>query len=840
VKRQRHQRPDAGQAERALLPVRLALPGAEQDGEACQDAERSQRGAYGSASHQELQGIAVRLLHETLELARLHLSEGLAKGPQARAEKRIRLVGAERQLPDLVPLLLTRIARVRAEEAQERVRPGDGGREPDSGREEDDEHGRAAPTFVEERLGHGDRQEDERGHRGRQDAAPRSRQPEPSGQDPPKDHGPGRGGQPHLRAPRLPPAAGRRYGEDQAEGKRQRDVQVAGQVVRVHEAAVAADLLRLGERGESHLEESREKCGNEEKATAKPGPQEPRGCREQHRVSEHQQCRGRRLVRCDRDAGGGLRRSPESREDLRGLLVEPEARRGEPAQQPRGQRHELHDPEKRDAGYAHKRNAGGSQRPVTPVAEEGRRPDHEREQLNEKRALGLDAAVRERRQGKKDQQEDEPDTLGKGYPGTMTRFQGRYFAALLVLALGSRAQAADPFYLSLLKAGTESYRLTRYPQAADELRVACFGLLEEPPLLVECLARLALVQSALSRTADADLTMARFVDVETKFGAYSRAALQKEVRTEFEDLISSRLRPEVLAMVPSLTGLVETPEKRLSRLDPAQRERELIALSEREKESKVWPLWLARDAAAKGDHKSVVRWATRALEIDPRDTDALALRGHALTARRAHADALNDLRALPPARVAADPQLVGDLVVTLVATKDEAQARALAETLTPEVRARPDVARAVKRFATAAPAAEAAPAPPTPNPQPPPVEIPVNDIVANVRRLRSAGQKAEAKQVLVEALGRAPGSRDLRKELLETEYFLKDWPASAAQLKYLEPFAEGEEPWMFYGAVASYETGNLEGARALLRRARPKIAQNPFVEYYTRKILGTP
>ena len=52
---------------------------------------------------------------------------------------------------------------------------------------------------------------------------------------------------------------------------------------------------------------------------------------------------------------------------------------------------------------------------------------------------------------------------------------------------------------------------------------------------------------------------------------------------------------------------------------------------------------------------------------------------------------------------------------------------------------------------------------------------------------------------------------------------MKDWSTGAAQISHLEPFADGEEPWMFYAAVSSYETGNVDTSRSLLKRARPKL-----------------
>lgn len=101
-----------------------------------------------------------------------------------------------------------------------------------------------------------------------------------------------------------------------------------------------------------------------------------------------------------------------------------------------------------------------------------------------------------------------------------------------------------------------------------------------------------------------------------------------------------------------------------------------------------------------------------------------------------------------------------------------------------------------------------------------------------------AGKPAEAKGLLVPLAKADPKNREAGKLLLEAALLTRDWKLCAAQAAALEPFADGEEPSMFYAAVGLYETGNLDGARTLLARARPGIAPAPFVDYYSKKILG--
>ena len=104
-------------------------------------------------------------------------------------------------------------------------------------------------------------------------------------------------------------------------------------------------------------------------------------------------------------------------------------------------------------------------------------------------------------------------------------------------------------------------------------------------------------------------------------------------------------------------------------------------------------------------------------------------------------------------------------------------------------------------------------------------------------RGKAPESKTEAKAVLVPAIQKDPENREARKALLEAAYLSKDWKLGAAQVEYLRPFAPGEEPQMFYSAVALFETGSLDEARILIRNAQPHLKSSPVVDYYRKKVL---
>jgi len=100
---------------------------------------------------------------------------------------------------------------------------------------------------------------------------------------------------------------------------------------------------------------------------------------------------------------------------------------------------------------------------------------------------------------------------------------------------------AAAFYASRMTIGERTLEAGRAAEAADNLRVASFGLLDEPERLSECLVWLAVAQQRAGRAADADATLKRFQGVQTLFPSYPRLAIAPAVRSEFEALARKRM-----------------------------------------------------------------------------------------------------------------------------------------------------------------------------------------------------------------------------------------------------------------------------------------------------------
>lgn len=127
----------------------------------------------------------------------------------------------------------------------------------------------------------------------------------------------------------------------------------------------------------------------------------------------------------------------------------------------------------------------------------------------------------------------------------------RLIFALALLAAALPLSAADLFYLDLLRDGTHAFDRGDHATAARHLRLACFGMLDEPKLLGECLARLALAQDKSSDVAGFRETFSRLVEVEERFQGYSQSSLPPAVRTALEQRMAALIPAPTLAASPS-------------------------------------------------------------------------------------------------------------------------------------------------------------------------------------------------------------------------------------------------------------------------------------------------
>ena len=458
---------------------------------------------------------------------------------------------------------------------------------------------------------------------------------------------------------------------------------------------------------------------------------------------------------------------------------------------------------------------------------------------------------------------------------------------------------AQDFYEQQLVAGKIAYQASRMVQANDELRIAAFGLLDRPVLLSEALVRLSLAQNALGLTTELTRTFDRFIVLEQRFQPYAKLQLEAPVRTTFEALLIKSVPPATLSAIPSLSRLIETEDQKIGKMSRADRIRALENAARREPKDAHWPLWLAREYVSADDMRNAVRWGGRALEIDSSNTEARALLAHARAARGECSEALTLISQLPPAELDRRSDLYADEAVCYADRKQWKEAQTTLAKVPETLRGRADVKRAAQdvaqalpppplpktseKFSSAAskgtrtgsagspntrePVATATssatgaipstasrppasgPAPTQSNPTTPATDHPTTfdaarashsaEVLEQSRILVRAARYRDAFKLLGSAVGLDPANRPLRLAFLEAAVLTGDYRAGASQAELVSPLSTGEELYMFYAAVALYETGNKEDARRLMEKARPKMVPGPFVDYYIRTILGS-
>ncbi len=128
----------------------------------------------------------------------------------------------------------------------------------------------------------------------------------------------------------------------------------------------------------------------------------------------------------------------------------------------------------------------------------------------------------------------------------------RLLLALLLLVAALPVAATDVFYFDLMRDGTHAFDRGDYVTAVRHLRLACFGMLDEPKQLGECLARLALAQDKGGDVDGFRETFGRLVEVEERFQGYSQSGLPPEVRAALEQRMTALIPAATLAASPQV------------------------------------------------------------------------------------------------------------------------------------------------------------------------------------------------------------------------------------------------------------------------------------------------
>lgn len=455
-------------------------------------------------------------------------------------------------------------------------------------------------------------------------------------------------------------------------------------------------------------------------------------------------------------------------------------------------------------------------------------------------------------------------------------------AATALLLAAPAARAADPFYERLLRDGGRELAQGDAAAAVRDLRIAAFGLLDEPARLAEALVPLALAQAALGDGAAFEETFGRIVDIEDRFGAFTAAELSVDLRRAFAERAAALIPTANLARSAAFREIAQAKrEAQIERLGKRERRQQVEALIAAEPDEPRWLLLLGRLELEDRNRERAVELATRVLTLRPQEPRALCLRGLAHAEAERCAEAIPDLEACEESRTNpavarllldclagldrwSEARLRLDLLEQAVpAVKDDRSLAKLRRQILRQAPAEPEPADATTSATengaepaaetpvvasdeapptarpAAAPAAPPAPTPPSPPAPAAPLTVADRDALSRARVLlrqaRVAEDLDEASRLARDVADRNPESAEAQLLAGEVAYRASRWSEAA------EYFARGragaEQPeLLFYMAVAFYETGNVEAAREALARALPGLRRTSFVDGYIQKI----
>jgi tetratricopeptide (TPR) repeat protein len=386
-----------------------------------------------------------------------------------------------------------------------------------------------------------------------------------------------------------------------------------------------------------------------------------------------------------------------------------------------------------------------------------------------------------------------------------------FVAVMAGMDMPAAAATQNEFYSNLLRRGMASYESSRYPDAAKQLRIAAFGLVDAIEQYQIAQMYLALTHDKLGESDRAREAAHRVIVAERVERKYAAATVAPAVRSAFETVAGRLLTPAEVAMLhggPMPPATPPTASSNSNATPPRTTTTTTTAQT-------TAPPKTAATTPAKTPQTVSVPPPTTSSQprvSTPTQQSQTAENVPPQTITPTPAPAKPKVDPPPVTKAAAKPAPVK--TATTVPTESEGRGG-------PIEPPRP------------------APATTTPAPAPRPLSATeLNTRLAAAERALNGANLSDARRVFRELLG-APGlDHDMLIRVAEGLYRSRDFGYALNAFNRIGALRRGEEPYRYYIAVAAYETGDYARAKKELAGALPFIEITPDVARYRTRIEG--
>lgn len=210
-------------------------------------------------------------------------------------------------------------------------------------------------------------------------------------------------------------------------------------------------------------------------------------------------------------------------------------------------------------------------------------------------------------------------------PTTRPRRASRLLSFVLLLLAAATARTQD-FHRERLEQGRQALAAQRYAEAATDLEIACFGMMDNPARRAGCKVYLFLAQRGAGDAVAATDTLRLVARLEERHAAFTGASLDAETREEFlleanASGVDLSVWPRLQSAVAAASGVADEAGVSAASLTPSQLERAV----RNDPSNTAMATQLLVSQYQRGKYANVQRSAEELLATDPANQTAICL-----------------------------------------------------------------------------------------------------------------------------------------------------------------------------------------------------------------------